>query len=137
MTMEQLDNYVITSSLSCRYLYAAGENERKKRQLHIDKHLSMFVRDVNTFPLLDHVADVNVETLIAAYHSIRNTWHQETLVSAQRIPSLIRGSTLTQKNQLSNLLLIEASSLQISSLPDSHGCGIPRRAYSGPFVLCG
>jgi len=44
---------------------------------------------------MDHVADVNVETLIAAYHSIRNTWRQETLVSAQRIPSLIRGTTIS------------------------------------------
>ena len=66
--------------------------------------------------LTDHIADVNVETLIAAYHSIRNTWQQETLISAQRIPSLIRGSTLTQKNQLSNLRPVEASSLHTSGL---------------------
>ena len=66
--------------------------------------------------LTDHVANVNVETLITAYHSIRNTWHQETLVAAQRIPSLIRGSTLIQKNQLSNLLLIGPSSLHTSGL---------------------
>ena len=63
----------------------------------------------------DHV-NINVETLIVAYHSIRNTWHQETSVSAQRIPSLIGGTTLTQNAQLSNLLPIEASNLQTSDL---------------------
>jgi hypothetical protein len=65
--------------------------------------------------ITDHV-NVNVETLIVAYHSIRNTWHQETSVSAQRIPSLIGGTTLTQNAQLSNLLPIEASNLQTSDL---------------------
>jgi hypothetical protein len=44
---------IITLSLSCRYVYAVAEDERKKRW-NINKLLSVFVNDVDTFQLLMH-----------------------------------------------------------------------------------
>jgi hypothetical protein len=85
-----------------------GDEVDKEIQSRASKVADDFDRDVDELDqtgfesddegepsFMDHVADVNVETLIAAYHSIRNTWRQETLVSAQRIPSLIRGTTFS------------------------------------------
>ena len=44
---------IIKLSLSCRYVYAVAEDERKKRW-NINKLLSVFVNDVDTFRLLMH-----------------------------------------------------------------------------------
>ena len=43
---------VLASSLTTRYMYSVAEYERKKRQHQMDKHLSKFVYDVDTFRLL-------------------------------------------------------------------------------------
>jgi hypothetical protein len=60
--------------------------------------------------------NVNVETLIAAYHSVQRSWHQETLASARQIPALAGGATLTQDLPLSNLMPVDGSTLEASGL---------------------
>jgi hypothetical protein len=57
-----------------------------------------------------------VETLIAAYHSVQRSWHQETLASARQIPALARGATLIQNLPLSNLMPVDGSTLEASGL---------------------
>lgn len=47
---------------------------------------------------------VNVETLIAAYHSITKLWDHETLLAGRRIPSLIHAPTHNRGQPLQNLL---------------------------------
>ena len=53
--------------------------------------------------------DIDIETLIAAYHSIRNRWHREALLSADRIPALAHGSISPPDLQLSSLLPLDVS----------------------------
>ena len=88
-----------------------------------------FDRDIDELDLADFDSDdedetcfenpatnVNVETLIAAYHSVQRSWHQETLASARKIPALARGATLTQDLPLSNLMPVDGSALEASGL---------------------
>jgi hypothetical protein len=50
----------------------------------------------------------DAETLIAAYHSIDRMWHEETLVTAQRIPAFICDRSPSQYVQLRNIKQLES-----------------------------
>ena len=47
--------------------------------------------------------DFNAETLIAAYHSITNSWNTEMLITGQRLPTLLSGTTRSQTMDLDHL----------------------------------
>ncbi|CAI7569062.1 unnamed protein product [Penicillium discolor] len=72
-------------------------------------------RDINELEIDNFASDsddslanldesVNVETLIAAYHSIAKCWDHETLLAGRRIPSLIHAPTHNRGQPLQNLL---------------------------------
>jgi hypothetical protein len=67
------------------------------------------IQDSNSASLAVRNDDVDIETLIVAYHSIRNRWHREALLSADRIPALAHGSISPPDLQLSNLLPLDVS----------------------------
>ena len=75
--------------------------------------------DVQDFDLEDEDGtvrndDVDVETLIAAYDSIRNRWNREALLSADRIPALAHTSISPPDRQLSSLLPLDISNTSIA-----------------------
>jgi hypothetical protein len=51
--------------------------------------------------------DFGTETLIAAYHSVAMSWRKESLISGQRIPTLLAGTTQARGLQLQNLLALD------------------------------
>ncbi|KAH9203038.1 hypothetical protein DL95DRAFT_180650, partial [Leptodontidium sp. 2 PMI_412] len=51
--------------------------------------------------------DFSTETLIAAYHSVALSWQKESLVAAQRIPTLLAGTADARPLQLENLLALD------------------------------
>ncbi|KAH6692767.1 hypothetical protein BKA61DRAFT_280774 [Leptodontidium sp. MPI-SDFR-AT-0119] len=51
--------------------------------------------------------DFSTETLIAAYHSVALSWQKESVVAAQRIPTLLAGTTYARPLQLENLLALD------------------------------
>lgn len=76
-----------------------GLIDRDINELEIDNFAS---DSDDSFANLDE--SVNVETLIAAYHSIAKCWDHETLLAGRRIPSLIHAPTHNQGQPLQNLL---------------------------------
>ncbi|KAJ6168292.1 hypothetical protein N7497_001135 [Penicillium chrysogenum] len=76
-----------------------GLIDRDINELEIDNSAS---DSDDSFANLDE--SVNVETLIAAYHSIAKCWDHETLLAGRRIPSLIHAPTHNQGQPLQNLL---------------------------------
>ena len=61
--------------------------------------------------------DFTTETLIAAYHSVARSWYKESLISGQRIPTLLSGVAHTPVLQLENLLPLDI--FRLSSYPTS------------------
>jgi hypothetical protein len=51
--------------------------------------------------------DFGTETLIAAYHSVAMSWRKESLISGQRIPTLLAGTTQARGLQIQNLLALD------------------------------
>lgn len=76
-----------------------GLIDRDIDELEIDNFAS---DSDDSFANLDE--SVNVETLIAAYHSIAKCWGHETLLSGRRIPSLIHAPTHNRGQPLQNPL---------------------------------
>ncbi|KAJ5761308.1 hypothetical protein N7520_008464 [Penicillium odoratum] len=101
-----------------------GEADAKLRQVPIGVD-SIFDRDLDELGTSNFDSDadetidnldesVNVETLIAAYHSVTKTWDHEILITERRVPSLVHTITRNRGALLQNLLPLNLFDITVS-----------------------